>query len=255
MEKSISIMVDRITGILPENNPSIYLYGSVMLDDFKLGWSDIEILCLTDKPITEYQAAALVNLRQGLLSEYPDIAYFRLFEGAIVSWDALLSKTKESVVYWGTRGQRITDSYELDPFAIIILLKYGRLLYGAEHRERLKYPSKGEIIAAVEHHYYAIRKYAKEVPGKVTSCGWLLDIARCLYTLDTWDVIAKTKAGEWALQHYLAPDQEILRRAVEIRKNPSMYISDDDTLTWLSQLGPYIQRFADVLERKLEQVK
>lgn len=251
MEKSIKIMVDHIVDILADNDPSIYLYGSLVLDDFKLGWSDIDILCLTEKPINDKQAHLLVNLRQNLSGEYSGNCYFRLFEGGMLSQDALLFESHDTIVYWGTSGQKITDSFALDPFAIIELLKYGRLLYGLDHRALLHYPSNGDIIAATEHHYNAIRNYAKEVPGKLTSCGWLLDIARCLYTLDTWDIIAKTKAGEWALQKDIAPDKEILRRAVEIRKNPMLFKTNVETLLWLSQLGPYIQRFADVLEQKL----
>jgi predicted nucleotidyltransferase len=67
MQTSIHIMVDRITGLLSGNTPSIYLFGSVVLDDFKLGWSDIDIVCLTEKEMTEQQAEELVGLRQSLL--------------------------------------------------------------------------------------------------------------------------------------------------------------------------------------------
>ena len=43
MEHAISNMVQRITNILDSCAPSIYLYGSVVLGDFKLGWSDIDV--------------------------------------------------------------------------------------------------------------------------------------------------------------------------------------------------------------------
>ena len=119
MENSIHTMVNRIATILSENNPNIYLFGSVALNDFKLGWSDIDIICLTEKVLSEEQAQVLVELRQTLLKEYPDNVYYRLFEGGILSINAFLNKATDRVVYWGTGGQRITDTYELDPFSKI----------------------------------------------------------------------------------------------------------------------------------------
>src|SRR3972149_7976869 len=119
MENSINTMVNRIATILSENNPNIYLFGSVALNDFKLGWSDIDIICLTEKVLSEEQAQVLVELRQTLLKEYPDNVYYRLFEGGILSINAFLNKSTDRVVYWGTSGQRITDTYELDPFSKI----------------------------------------------------------------------------------------------------------------------------------------
>lgn len=37
-------MTDAIVVILSGNKATVYLYGSVALDDFKLAWSDIDIL-------------------------------------------------------------------------------------------------------------------------------------------------------------------------------------------------------------------
>ena len=251
MKKSVSIMVDRIVSVLADNNPSIYLFGSLVLDDFKLGWSDIDILCLTEKSISKEQAETLVNLRQDLQKEHLGNPYFRLFEGGLLSWTAIATGAKDTVVYWGTRGQKITDSYVLDPFSTLELMKYGRLLYGSDHRHMLHDPSKSEIITAVRHHYNAIRTYAKKTNATVSSCGWMLDIARCIYTLETWAVIAKTKAGQWALDRNLCPDKDVLTRVIEIRKRPKYFGADEATLEWMSTLGPFIQRFADVLDEKL----
>jgi len=37
MEQSIEIMKNRIKSILLNNKPSIYLHGSIVFEDFKLG--------------------------------------------------------------------------------------------------------------------------------------------------------------------------------------------------------------------------
>lgn len=71
LDEALKTMADEIVSVLSNNKPSIYLYGSVVLDDFKLGWSDIDILVLTEAEITEEQASKLVNLRQDMLEQYP----------------------------------------------------------------------------------------------------------------------------------------------------------------------------------------
>ena len=50
---AINKMVCEIRSILQDNEPSIYLYGSSVLNDFRLGWSDIDILVLTDSQMSE----------------------------------------------------------------------------------------------------------------------------------------------------------------------------------------------------------
>ena len=44
LNEAIKIMTDEIVHIISDNKPTIYLFGSVVLDDFKLGWSDIDII-------------------------------------------------------------------------------------------------------------------------------------------------------------------------------------------------------------------
>lgn len=251
MQKSIDIMQNKITKVLFDSKPTIYLYGSVVLDDFKFGWSDIDILCLTEKSISIEQAEELVNLRQTLMEKYTDNPYFRSFEGGILSLKEFLNNKKNRVVYWGTSGQRITDNYVFDVFSKMELKDNGRLLCGNDIRSQIKYPTKFEQIEAIKAHYNIIRKYAVETDNSLYSAGWLLDIARCLYTLQTGKIIGKTDAGEWAISNNIVPDIKTLRRALVIRKNPVQYKKDAETMEWLTSLGPNIQEFADVLEKQI----
>ena len=66
MFDSITRMTKEIVSILNGDVHSIWLYGSIVQDDFRLGWSDIDILVLTGKQITDNQAQELVQLRQFL---------------------------------------------------------------------------------------------------------------------------------------------------------------------------------------------
>jgi hypothetical protein len=119
------------------------------------------------------------------------------------------------------------------------LLDSGRLLYGEDVRDNFTYPTYGELRDDVRKHYETIRKHGNSV-------GWLLDIARGIYTLQTGKVIAKTAAGEWALESGICPDTDALQKAVQIRKNPLSFTKEEKSLECA-----VVQRFANVLEREL----
>lgn len=251
LEPAIKAVRRRVVDILEGCAVSIYIYGSLALGDFRPGWSDIDILVLTEKEITEGQAGRLVNLRQVMLEEQPDNRYYRCFEGGMLSLNAFRLGEKDRVVYWGTSGERITDSYDFDSFSMCELLESGILIWGRDVRDRLSRPAFDELRADVRRHYEAIRKYARETERSFYSFGWLLDISRCLYTLRTGKIIAKTAAGEWALKENLCPCAEALARAVDIRKEPARYLRDEGVLDEAQALGGSVQSYADVLEREL----
>ena len=248
---SINKMVREINGILSDCEPSIYMYGSSALNDFQLGWSDIDILVLTEKQITEKQAQMLVGLRQAMLEREPGNPYYRCFEGGMLTLDAFLHGGTDRVVYWGTSGERITDSYLFDSFCMTELIESGVLLLGKDIRPQLKVPTFDNLYADVRRHYETIRKYARKTGRSFYSFGWMLDIARCIYTLRTGRIITKTEAGEWALENNLCPNPDALEFSLKVRRNPLDYKEKKQVFDYAETLAEPIQRFADVLEKQL----
>lgn len=253
LRKTIELITRRIVDILNPCDPSIYLYGSIALGDFKLGWSDIDILVLTREPISEEQANQLVHLRQTMLSEEPGNPYYRSFEGGMLSLNAFLLREQDRVVYWGTSGERITVRYYFDSFSMCELLDSGILLYGDDVRDRMIRPDYSALTADVRRHYETIRQYARKTGRELYSFGWLFDISRCIYTLRTGKIIAKTAAGEWALQEHICPCADALAKAVDVRKDPIIYKNDKRTFDYAEKLGNSIQRYADLLEQELRE--
>ena len=252
LKNAIQNMALRIAEILKCNNPSVYLYGSVVLDDFRFGWSDIDILVLTERKISNIKAQELVKLRQTMVAERPENQFYRLFEGGMLTLTSFLNQTPDSAVYWGTSSQHITDRYSFDSFSMMNLLKNGKLLCGDDVRQFIETPSYEMLYRDVKKHYQTIRKYAVNVGRSIKSYGWLLDIARCIYTLRTGAVTAKTAAGEWALKNGVSPDNEALQTAVMIRKEPLKFMNDKHILDGTRSLGEKVQIFADVLQAELQ---
>lgn len=254
MELNVAIknMTAKIADILSLNDPSIYIYGSYTLDDFQFGWSDIDILVLTEKPISERQADELVCLRQCIVDCEPNNQFYRYFEGGMLTLDAFKHHVPTRVVYWGTSGQRITDSYYFDACCMKELFDCGRLLYGKDIRGQLTPPSFEDIKTNLQFHYETIRKYAILSERSIYSFGWLLDIARCIYTLRVGKIISKTAAGEWALQNRLFHNTAALETALMVRKNPKKYQEDAELQDLSEKLGNVIQQYANVLEKELK---
>lgn len=249
-QKAINRMAHEIADILADCRPSIYLYGSSVLGDFHLGWSDIDILVLTRSPISEEQAQRLVHLRQTMLEQEPGNPYYRLFEGGMLSLNTFLSKSPDRVVYWGTSGQRIATAYDFTAIDRTELLTSGALLYGDDVRSCMRTPTYDDLRTDVQRHCEIIRKYVQKTDRSFYSYGWLLDIARCLYTLQTGSIIGKTAAGKWALERHLCPVPDALQAALAVRKAPLEH-KNEQTLQYAETLGEPIQRFADVLEEAL----
>lgn len=80
-----------------------------------------------------------------------------------------------------------------------------------------------------------------------------LDIARCLYTLHTGKIIAKTAAADWALENNLCPVPDVLKTALKVRKVPLEYKNNEQALDYAETLADSIQSFADVLENALKE--
>ena len=253
LQRSIQTMAQEISSALPLH--SFWLYGSVVLDDFHLGWSDIDFVAFTDDPIEPEQAERLLLLRQTLSERHPDNPYYRCFEGIIVNLREYRHGAYTQLVYWGTSGQRITNRCSIDPFSMLELSKYGACVLGEEDRGLFETPEKEELIAAVSSHYEGIRRCAVQTDDSFYSCGWLLDISRCIYTLRTGDVIGKTQAGEWALSEHLFKDGEPLRKTLAIRRDPLAFKNDTQIKDWLKTLGPTVQQYADMLERELSEIR
>ncbi|MBQ1921497.1 MAG: hypothetical protein II188_03110, partial [Ruminococcus sp.] len=104
------------------------------MDDFRLGWSDIDFIALTNENVTESEAQSLLELRQKMQDEEPRNPYYRTFEGIIVGVDEYRNRDFIRLVYWGTSGQKITDSYTAE--GIIAVNTYDTMMH---HRDEYLY--------------------------------------------------------------------------------------------------------------------
>ncbi len=142
-----------------------------MLDDFRLGWSDIDILCITQTDITAKQANRLLTLRQELKKSDKANPYYLIFEGVITSGNALFYNKPSQIVYWGTGKETIKTYYNLDSFALTEIIDNGKLLYGNDVRNQFQKPAYEDLYSDIRLHYETIRKYAQKTNKSIFSFG------------------------------------------------------------------------------------
>ena len=246
---AINTMAVSIYNILESVQPSIYLYGSVTAEDFRPGWSDIDLLVLTQEPITETQADLLLTLRQQLAQRDPDTPYYRAFEGGMLDLGSFLTNESTRVVYWGTTGERIKERHDFSAFDRASLLQNGQLLLGKDVRRHFEMPEYPEIATAVISHAVSIRQHGKGARS-LYAYGWLLDIARCMYTLVNGRLTTKTTAAQWALDEHLCPCPAELSMALTVRRQPEL-IRDESVLAYAEGLTEAIHSFLNLLEKAL----
>ena len=252
MEQNILPFLDRINEILEGHLISAHLYGSCVMNDFQPGWSDIDVLCFTDRPIPPEKAEQLSMLRQTMVQETNN-PLFRCIEGALVCADEFSQQKFTTVIYWGTSGQRIKNAYMPDVFSCHSMTRFGRCIYGNNVVHLIPCTTFTDLVYEMRLLLTTIRIHAKETGDSLYSCGWLLDIARCLYTLRHQTIISKTQAGKWALELGLCPEPHQMELALSVRQNPTESLKNPQIHDWLQSLGPSIQKFADVLEKELEE--
>ena len=246
---AINTMAVSIYNILESVQPSIYLYGSVTAEDFRPGWSDIDLLVLTQEPITETQADLLLHLRQTLAARDPDTPHYRAFEGGMLDLGSFLANEDTRVVYWGTTGEKIRERHAFSAFDRASLLSNAQLLLGKDVRRHFEMPEYPEIATAALSHAMTIRQHGKGARS-LYAYGWLLDVARCLYTLVNGRLTTKTAAAQWALDEHLCPCPAELSMALTVRRQPEL-IKDESVLAYAEGLTEAIQSFLNLLEKAL----
>ncbi len=247
---AINTMAVSIDRILAEAQPSIYLYGSVTAGDYRPGWSDVDLLVLTQSPITERQADALLHLRQLLCQRDPTTPHYRLFEGGMLDLGAFLTGEDTRVVYWGTTGERIKTRHSFSSFDRLSLLRTGQLLLGRDVRRHMDAPIYDEVLSDIRAHLQTIREHGRGARN-LYAYGWLLDIARGLYVVMNGRPATKTDAAQWALDERLCPCPAELAMALTVRRQPDL-IRDASVLDYAKGLSGAIQEFADLLEQALK---
>ncbi len=208
---------------LPDRICGLYLVGSLALDDYRPGQSDIDFVAVSD---TALKPSELGQLRR-VHAELRATLRGPKLDGAYVTWPALRAEPDGSSVPYCLHGRFESDGgFAANPVTWCML-----------HRHPL--PLRGPAKPVVRHDDQRLREWCREnlrsywsswvqsarrrVVNRLFSLTrqgvvWgVLGVTRLHATISTGDIISKTAAGAYALDMFPSRWSAIVRDALEAR--------------------------------------
>lgn len=243
---TFSEFIQDLKHILHENIVSVYTYGSVLYDDVCPGYGDLDFLVIVKQNLSSKEMEKLIEQRVSYRNEYIS-PYFGMLEGAFLP-QALLCRENGTGLWWGTKSESLWTENRLDRFTMYTLRKQGLLIYGEPPHHLFPDLSREELVSFLHDFMICMRTYGKG--GGLHSMDWLLLTAKFICWYEEGEVVSKSQAADWGLQHLKGPWKEQLHMAKELRRDPEK-IKQAEYASWVSNLGPVIMEAAAEFEKWL----
>ena len=219
-------LVPGVRAVLGENLVGVYLRGSLATGDF-LDTSDIDYLVATERPVSDAEFAALVEMH-ARLAALPN-KYADRLEGAYIDRESLKRYEpgrRHPTVYCESSLAWVEHEHhwKLERW---VLREKGVALFGPDPRSLIDPISAEELRDAVRARLRDWGKWAAEpddpewLPAGGHQAYVVETICRALYTLTFGELVSKRKAAEWAVSALPEPWRNLIEKAVARRADPS----------------------------------
>lgn len=231
--KDVEIILNEYFKVFNNNLPnlidSFYLTGSIVLDDYHEGKSDIDFVGVINRDITSKDLVTLKKIHKEISSKYHKTA----LDGSYVTLQQIgkLDQDIGPVIYFD--GKKIRYDCRSGNAGIVtwfMLKNYGITLIGDIPDNYLSNINVNDLISYVKlnaNSYWVnwVEKASMNfsIKSMVTlspqGVEWgVLGISRLYYTMHEGDVASKYQAGEYALKKVPTSFERIIKEALRIRK-------------------------------------
>lgn len=206
---------------LTDNLVGIYLRGSLAYGDFRPETSDLDILVVTKRLVTdaEFQRLAELHKRIG----HPNNPYARRIEITYIDQEGVrkyragqryptLEQGEGECLKWCEHG----ENWVLERWSV---REYGKALYGPAPEELIEPISSEAIKQAVRRRLKDWVKWAQDEADpdwqlpKSHKAYVVETMCRALYALKKGEVVTKGQAVDWAKTHLPQPWKELVKRS------------------------------------------
>ncbi len=234
--KPIHDQVDPIVGAYLEASDreaprlveGLYLTGSVALNEFRPGTSDIDFLAVTAQPPDASALIALARAHEELRQRFRR----PFFDGRYVTWDELACDPRQAgpgpYVYQGRF--RASGGGDCDPVTWHTVAEYGVCCRGPEPSALTIWNDgaalKSWTLGNYDTYWRPLLRRARRFgdPWSLTAftsygAVWIvLGVCRLHFTLATGRIVSKEGSGEYGLQTFPSRWHLVLREALRIRR-------------------------------------
>ncbi len=232
VDRILNEYISLVRASLPDMLVGLYLHGSLALDAFSLGLSDIDFIAVVSRRCTISDMTSLQAVHQQLAQRYPDVP---LAGSYLQSHD--LGQDEATMLphpYVHNGIFQPSGYHDINAVTWWLLQQRGIAVIGppvAHFNIRVDWD---DLLVKMHHN---LNTYWAGFTTNPRRMRWLLaddgiqwavlGVLRQFYTFREHDITSKIEAGEYGLQHVPAPWQRLIQEAINIRQQvqPSLFRS------------------------------
>ena len=233
VSKTLSTYQQLVAESLPNFLEGLYLYGSVALDDYVPGKSDIDFIAISRQRADPNELQRLSRIHRMLKASHPRAN----LSGIYVSWDDVGKNRQQIPPFPYVDQNRFHEQglYELNEVTWWQLKHKSVWVCGKPQEEidlRIGVRQLQKSITLNAKNYWQpwIRRHSRawSYQGWALAClprlvEWgVTTVSRQFYTLSTGDVTSKTTATNYCLRHLPTRHHRLLNEVLEIRNGDSI---------------------------------
>jgi predicted nucleotidyltransferase len=205
----IEVLLFRIRSILGKKLIGMYLEGSLVLGDFDLKTSDIDLLAAISADIEDDEFEALRRMHAAIAAERRD--WDDRIEVCYISVDALRSvKSRTSQIVNISPGEPFHRTEANKEWLVrwYLIREHGQTLIGPSPETLIEPISQEEFIQSVKDHARSWGKWVEGMKNRYAQSYAILTMCRALYSCKNGTQVSKLEAAQWALREY--PEWSVL---------------------------------------------
>ncbi|WP_456274721.1 aminoglycoside adenylyltransferase domain-containing protein [Bacillus sp. AK031] len=248
---------------LPNQMEGLYLHGSIVLDAYIPGSSDIDFVVITKNRLTEKEIHILTDIHEIIARKFvkPEL------DGSFIVWEDLgKDRCEDNEFYPYYNGGKIESTTHFNPITWWLLKRKGISFLGPDITER-PFNSGTRLltsyVAENMNSYWAGRvlKLEKSIePIKKWSDNdideeveWtVLGLLRQYYTLKEYSITSKIGAGEYGLINLPGEWHDIIHEALHIRRkiNDRVFNSAENRINETVKFSKFLIQHCNRIQQK-----
>lgn len=237
---------------LPNILEGVYIQGSIALNAYVHGSSDIDFITVTNRRLLDAEAKILTEIHNTLAEKYKNIE----MDGVYIVWDDIGKVTSEEPIFPVYNGGELNLEAYISPITWWIVKKNGINIIGPDRTSLaidIQISDLTTYVIENMNSYWMNRirgmensiEEVQKLPSADINEGieWtVLGLLRQYFTLKEHDIISKLGAGEYALQNVPAEWHRIIKEAINIRNGvkENLFTSNQERIIETLSFSRYI---------------